>query len=254
MKLPPELLTRIKSAAIIIAIALCCIYVGGALFSIFIIVGAIYAAKEWRFLVEYKKLPEASLLKWKLFGLFYIAIPTLSLIYIRDYALPLCNPCLECVFRDDGMKLLHGAQSGPMMLLWLMVVVWATDIMAYFGGKLIGGPKIAPSISPKKTWAGLISGMIGAAVAAQCIAIPPECWMVQDAYKEFVSNLSPAVLGMCIALIAQLGDFFESSVKRTFGVKDAGNLIPGHGGILDRADGLMFTAPLVALALLIMGA
>jgi phosphatidate cytidylyltransferase len=106
------------------------------------------------------------------------------------------------------------------LVFWLMLVTWATDIFAYFAGRSIGGPKLAPEISPNKTWAGLIGGMAGAALVGAAAA-----WLFW--------------LGAPMGLIAQLGDLYESRVKRRLGVKDSGALLPGHGGVLDRLDGLL---------------
>lgn len=113
------------------------------------------------------------------------------------------------------------------LVLWVMLVVWSTDIFAYAFGRSIGGPKLAPGISPNKTWAGLIGGMIGAGVIGAAAAYTfrlgsPFLW-----------------LGAPMGLLAQAGDLYESWVKRRAGVKDSGTLLPGHGGALDRLDGLL---------------
>ena len=113
------------------------------------------------------------------------------------------------------------------VVLWLFIVTWATDIFAYFAGRAIGGPKLAPRISPNKTWSGLAGGVIGAALAAYAAA------------AHF--DLDPVFyyVGAPLGLLAQVGDLYESSVKRRLGVKDSGRLLPGHGGVLDRLDGLL---------------
>ena len=124
------------------------------------------------------------------------------------------------------------------IVLWVLVVTWATDIMAYFAGRSIGGPKLAPRISPNKTWAGLIGGMVGAGLFGGVVA----SWF----------EMEPLFLwaGAPMGLIAQAGDLYESWVKRRAGVKDSGSLLPGHGGVLDRLDGLLAVA--LATALLMM--
>jgi phosphatidate cytidylyltransferase len=124
------------------------------------------------------------------------------------------------------------------LVFWLMLVTWATDIFAYFAGRAIGGPKLAPRISPNKTWAGLVGGMAGAAVVGAVAA-----WLL-DLDPVFI------VAGALMGLIAQLGDLYESRVKRRLGVKDSGTILPGHGGVLDRLDGLL-PVILVTLALLL---
>jgi phosphatidate cytidylyltransferase len=134
-------------------------------------------------------------------------------------------------------------EYGRIAIFWLLFAVWATDTFAYFAGRGIGGPKLAPRLSPKKTWAGLLGGMFGAAIVGAAAAI----WL----------NLgSPALLALVsagIAVVAQAGDILESALKRGAGVKDSGKLIPGHGGILDRVDGLVTAAVAAALIALLHG-
>lgn len=144
-------------------------------------------------------------------GVLYSALPVMALLYLREQ------------------------ENGLMLAFWTMATVWATDIGAFFAGRSIGGPKIAPSISPSKTWAGLVGGMVTALLFA----------IVLNAYLglPYVLVLASAPL----AVVAQVGDFLESWMKRQAGVKDSGTLIPGHGGVLDRVDGLVPVAPIVAL-------
>jgi phosphatidate cytidylyltransferase len=125
------------------------------------------------------------------------------------------------------------------VVIWTFFAVWAMDVGGYFAGKGIGGPKLAPKLSPKKTWAGLIGGMVLAAIVSLVIAI----------IFEMGDPLLMPFAGALIAVVAQLGDLYESAVKRSLNAKDSGNLIPGHGGILDRVDGLVFAAPIVAFAM-----
>ena len=116
---------------------------------------------------------------------------------------------------------------------WLLIVVWTTDTAAYVVGRGVGGPRLAPSISPGKTWSGLGGGVIGASLASVITA-----WALgSERWVQF------AGLGAAFAVLAQLGDLAESALKRRAGVKDSGSLIPGHGGVLDRVDGLLLTAP-----------
>ncbi|HEV7659145.1 MAG TPA: phosphatidate cytidylyltransferase [Allosphingosinicella sp.] len=113
------------------------------------------------------------------------------------------------------------------LVFWVLIVTWATDIFAYFAGRAIGGPKLAPRISPNKTWAGLIGGMAGAALFG---------WLTA---RYFALDTPFPWAGAAMGLIAQLGDLYESWEKRRAGVKDSGTLLPGHGGVLDRLDGLL---------------
>jgi phosphatidate cytidylyltransferase len=133
---------------------------------------------------------------------------------------------------------------GRIAIFWLLGVVWATDTFAYFAGRSIGGPKLAPRLSPNKTWAGLGGGMFGAALVGGGAAI----WLTLG------SPLRLALISALIAVVAQAGDILESALKRRAGVKDSGKLIPGHGGILDRVDGLVTAAACAALLSLLHGA
>jgi phosphatidate cytidylyltransferase len=135
-------------------------------------------------------------------------------------------------------------EYGRIALFWLLGVVWATDTFAYFAGRGIGGPKLAPRLSPNKTWAGLIGGMVGAALVGAAVSI----------VLTLGSPLRLALVSAFLAVIAQAGDITESALKRRAGVKDSGKLIPGHGGILDRVDGLVTAAVGAALLSLIHGA
>jgi len=143
-----------------------------------------------------------------------------------------------------GLIWLRGLpEIGIELLIWLLVTVWATDTGAYFSGKTIGGPKLAPQISPGKTWAGLIGGVVLAAAWGAAFS----------SFSEIGSPFALALVSAVLALFAQAGDLSVSVAKRRFAVKDAGRLIPGHGGLLDRADGLIGTAPLVAAMMALLG-
>jgi phosphatidate cytidylyltransferase len=137
----------------------------------------------------------------------------------------------------------HQPGFGRDTILWILACVWATDIGAYFIGSYAGGAKLAPSISPSKTWSGLVGGMSASAVVSAA------CTMVFDAGDTLVL----AVTGVGIAIVAQAGDLLESAAKRRAGVKDSGRIIPGHGGILDRIDGLIAALVLIAAIRLLTG-
>jgi phosphatidate cytidylyltransferase len=138
-----------------------------------------------------------------------------------------------------ALMVLSWAYSG--LVFWVMAVTWATDIFAYFAGRGIGGPKLAPRISPNKTWAGLAGGMIGAGLAGWAIA-----WL-------FSLGAPFWWIGAPMGAVAQAADLCESWVKRRAGVKDSGTLLPGHGGVLDRLDGLLGVSA-ATMALLLMDA
>ena len=118
------------------------------------------------------------------------------------------------------------------MVVWLLFVVWGTDVGGYFAGKGIGGPKLAPEISPKKTWAGAIGGVFLAVILSLVITYLADWW----------DPLLAAAMAVGLSIFAQVGDLYESVIKRRFDVKDSGGIIPGHGGLLDRIDGLAFGA------------
>ncbi|WP_315832988.1 phosphatidate cytidylyltransferase [Bradyrhizobium prioriisuperbiae] len=126
--------------------------------------------------------------------------------------------------------------SGFLALVFVLLIVWVTDIGGYFAGRGLGGPKLWPRVSPKKTWAGAIGGLVGSLVVASAFAVA--------GFGKLVPLLGLAVL---LSIVSQLGDLFESAVKRNFGVKDSSHIIPGHGGLLDRLDG--FVAAIIVAAL-----
>lgn len=134
-------------------------------------------------------------------------------------------------------------EGGIAVFLWMVAVVIATDVGAYFAGRGIGGPKFAPRVSPAKTWSGLVGGVVSASLAG-VVALTA----TGGGEYVFVALASGA-----LAVVAQIGDLIESGVKRNVGVKDSGNLIPGHGGVLDRLDGFLTVAPVTALMTWIAG-
>jgi phosphatidate cytidylyltransferase len=148
---------------------------------------------------------------WFGLGFLYITLPCLAILDIRA----------------DPMTGL-----GRETLIWMLALVIATDTGAYAAGRSIGGPKLAPAVSPGKTWAGLIGGILSSGLAGLAAALAfgfPSYWKI-------------TIISGILAIVAQLGDLFESWIKRRFGVKDSGHIIPGHGGVLDRVDGLLAVA------------
>jgi phosphatidate cytidylyltransferase len=133
---------------------------------------------------------------------------------------------------------------GVRAIAWLFAVVWGTDVVAYFAGRLIGGPKFLPQISPSKTWSGTVTGVVGGALLGTV-------FLLIVAQTTGTQNPVPVaalfLLGLATALVAQAGDLFESWAKRQFGAKDSGALIPGHGGLMDRLDGFIAAALFMAL-------
>ena len=201
-----ELMVRTIAAVAMIAVALVAEFFGGYIFAslVAIIAGLMF--------VEWRRLTDGWGVRWIVAGFLYALLPALSLLWLRDRA-------------PQGME----------MVFWIFVVTWTTDIGAYFAGRAIGGPKLAPKISPNKTWAGLTGGMVSAALAG---------WAWTD-YVDLPATL--LWLAPLFAAAAQGGDLFESWLKRRAGAKDSGSILPGHGGILDRLDGLVVVAVLTAL-------
>ena len=250
---PSDLATRFAAGVIMVAVASTTIYIGGWPFRILVAAAAAVMFVEWS---DIHRVPRV----WTYIG---IGLLVLLLLGAVQYFYPVdemdsaiteasFSPAWRAAALAIGTATLIGLLSRrPTMfggflyvalpalailildwlwfelVFWAMVVTWATDIFAYFAGRSIGGPKLAPRISPNKTWAGLAGGMIGAAVCGALVA-----WSF---------DLDPIFFyaGGAMGLIAQTGDLYESWMKRKAGVKDSGTLIPGHGGVLDRLDGLL---------------
>ncbi|MBG1231729.1 phosphatidate cytidylyltransferase [Aestuariivirga litoralis] len=246
---------RSLSAIILMPVAIYCLWEGGIWFQMFMGVLAVLIAYEWAgivhggserafavlalaglcgvFVTETQGLDSACLAIlvlwlvsalmwlvnagqgsiWSLLGVFYVSLPMIAFVLLRE---------------DE--------QSGRWAVVWCFAVVWGADIFAYFFGRIIGGPKLAPTLSPKKTWAGLLGAVVGAALVSAVLA---GFWGLM---------ILPLVLiAAAAALVEQAGDIFESALKRRYGVKDSGNFIPGHGGVLDRVDGLLAVVLFVAV-------
>lgn len=260
----PALRRRVATGGTLGVVAVADVALGGWYFAAFVIMAALLLADEW---AELARLPDERAVK--LVRLAAAIVPTLAIVLTKEGepALGLAVlalgavaaagmaalvptapvdraafgvvyiglPCVALVWlRNAGG---HGLEA----VLWLLFVVWATDVMAYFTGRALGGPRLAPAISPNKTWAGLAGGVLGAAAVGA--ALP----LLGQGY------LHAAIAGAVVALVAQAGDLFESHLKRRAGVKDSGRLLPGHGGLLDRVDGLLFATPAFAAFLAIGG-
>jgi phosphatidate cytidylyltransferase len=136
-------------------------------------------------------------------------------------------------------------ENSPQLLLGIMVLVWVADSAAYFTGRKFGKHKLAPSISPGKTWEGVLGALVGVSVYVLVV------WVLIDLSHLIMFIPMILLASWCWVGLAVMGDLFESAVKRQAGVKDSGALLPGHGGLLDRIDALTSTLPLAALALLL---
>ncbi len=212
-----DLGVRTLSAVVVLAVAGTALWLGGAVWIAF--AGAVAAGVlwEWRALAIALTASPVRRILWLSAGVAYIGVASAMLMYLRH------------------LSVLH--------VLLPMAGVIATDIGAYFAGRGIGGPKIAPAISPSKTWAGLAGGIFGASLVVYAFS---------GGYRLSAINplIESIVLGALIAIIAQTGDFFESWMKRRAGVKDSGTIIPGHGGLLDRVDGLLAVCFVIGLPML----
>ncbi|WP_374525501.1 phosphatidate cytidylyltransferase [Sphingopyxis sp.] len=197
-----DLWTRIGSALVLFAIAGTALWFGGIAFGLLLLVGGALVVVEWLALVRGMPLGGGAKMLLNILGPLAILGAMAGLWFIRDHL-------------------------GMTAALWVFGMVWATDIGAYFAGRAFGGARLAPKISPSKTWSGLIGGMIAALVVGSTIAD-----------RGGITGV-PLWIGLAMGLVAQLGDLGESWMKRRAGVKDSGKLIPGHGGLFDRVDGLL---------------
>ncbi len=203
----------VKAAELLLILAFAMIIAGMPAIIVF---AAILTAMLVAFVAKFAGLTSA----WLGWGIAYAGIPAASVAFLRGD-------------QNDGL----------FTVLFLFALVWSTDIFAYFVGRSLGGPKLAPSISPGKTWSGAIGGT-GAAVAAG-LAVAGLHWPVGN-------PLLPMII-VLVSAWSQMGDLFESWVKRTFGVKDSGTIIPGHGGVMDRVDALAAAATALYLVRTITG-
>ncbi len=216
----PELRLRIISALVLLAICLPLIWFGGVPFlAMCIVLSGLLIYELLRILQSGAAMAGTKYPFWLSGGVLYALIPVICLPLIRETVTP----------------------SGLFLLLLLFLSVWVTDVAAYFCGRHFGGPKLLPKVSPKKTWSGALGGLFGAMVAGSMLAL-------------FVDGFSPlwCVLGAgVLSVFSQAGDLLESWGKRRFDVKDSSNLIPGHGGFLDRVDGLLVAAVPMTLYVLL---
>jgi len=211
---------RAISGLVLAGLTLGTLWAGGFIFILLVLLAALQMLREWDRLTE----NENSV--WGASGLFYVSIPCAAILWLRNIEI-------------DGVE-----NAGFKLVLYILFTIWATDIGAYFTGRVVGGAKLAPTISPNKTWAGLGGGMTAAGIVGGiCFIFSP--------YPATI--LGCVVFAVILASISQCGDLFESWVKRRSDTKDSSSLIPGHGGLLDRVDGLMFAVPIFAAVVYISG-
>ena len=252
-----DLRKRVLSAALLAPVALLCVWLGAEAWTALMAAAAIGLGMEWSAL--------CGLLPWRMPGLsvplVLVLAGTASVLDHERVALmllvvgalavwriaarrPLAAGVLYVGIPVTALIWLRGTDSvGRADVLFLVFVVWASDIGAYAFGRAFGGPKLAPAISPGKTWSGAAGGLLAAMLIGEAVA----------------GALSPSALGRAasvacaLGIASQAGDLLESWIKRRFNVKDSGRLIPGHGGLLDRLDGLLAAAPVAAVLAMLLG-
>jgi phosphatidate cytidylyltransferase len=256
-----ELALRVGSALVLAPLAIGAAYVGGWAFAAFWGIAAIVVFWEWTLLVSGEDrravlfVGAAAVVLSVALAVFAIAgdddqrpirlTASIIILVMGMLAVAIIAPAGRGVWLAAGVPYASSVALAPIVLrgdsehgftaiILLFAVVWGTDIAAYFVGRAVGGPKLAPRFSPNKTWAGAIGGVAAAVVAAMVVA-------------SFggASNLwAVGLIAVGLSVAAQTGDIFESALKRRFGVKDSGRLIPGHGGLMDRLDGFIPAAVL----------
>jgi phosphatidate cytidylyltransferase len=271
-KLDHSLRTRVKSAALFAPPVLFVLWWGGYPFTLMMALGAMTAAFEWSRMVMTGKRPPRQLTRLAagICGLSVLSagLNTDNMGHVKSpimafcFLLALCfllfaynfsrrGPALRelmlgVVYVGFSMQVMiwlrnsHPDPDGLDAMLTLLLIIWASDSSAYFAGKAIGGPKLAPKISPKKTWAGFLGSSVGAGAVASALACP-----LFTGKFHTVGGLGTGAyfaLGFLLGAVGQMGDLFKSIFKRRYGLKDMGTLIPGHGGLLDRIDALLAAA------------
>lgn len=235
-----DLAPRIGSAVVMVAVGVLALWAGSGVFHVF--VALLCGAMTWELLrmlngqsgvmplilggVAAVALLAAIHLP-ALYTLPVFAVPVaLAVLAARQYR-PVCAAFMALILLAGFEMTLLRDGPGLVWIIWLILIVVVSDVAGYFAGRLLGGPKFWPRVSPKKTWSGTVAGWLGAAVVGAVFA------------TQLDSSLLLVPYSMLVAFAAQMGDITESAVKRLVGVKDSSNLIPGHGGFLDRFDGML---------------
>ena len=248
-----NLLVRVAAALVLAPLAIAIAYAGGWLWTALVTLAAIGLYLEWLTIAGAAR--ETRVVAVGVVGLsaaglclaagwIEVAFTVLAIGFLAVAAIAQARPgwmasgfLYAAAAQTASILLRLDSRNGFVALVFVLLVVWVTDIGGYFAGRGIGGPKLWSRVSPKKTWAGAIGGFVGSlVVAAGFVAFDfgKAGWLV--------------LLGAILSIVSQLGDLFESAVKRRFGVKDSSHIIPGHGGLLDRLDG--FVAAIVLAAIL----
>ena len=242
-----DLPLRILSAVVLAGFAIWCTWIGGKTFLLLSVVFSALIFFEFRGMVKtelpFRIAAAAAVLLLLLYASYLVERPGTGMFIVAGGAVLIA--LWEFVIRRSAwgsvalvyagfpfiaMVEMRSGEYGFFIILFVFACVWGADSFAYFAGKGIGGPKLAPAISPNKTWSGFFGGLAGAVIISAALAFA----------FSLGPGLAAAGLALVLALAAQAGDLFESWVKRRFDLKDSGNLIPGHGGVLDRIDGFIF--------------
>lgn len=251
-----DLLPRLLSSLVLMSAALLSVWLGGTAFVLIWIVGAAAVGYEWQHLIGAQR--EGIRVALALLAVAVTATVTTQDGILAAVAFLLLAGTLAALVAGDARRVwafagiayagalivsvvaLHASPDyGARAIAWLFATVWGTDVFAYFGGRLIGGPKLWPKVSPSKTWSGTLSGVVAGAVFGAVIGAR---WL-----GDPLPLLPIFLLGLVTAMVAQAGDVFESCIKRHYGVKDSSILIPGHGGFMDRLDGFVAAAAFATL-------
>ena len=260
-KAPSDLAVRTAVGFLLIAVAGTALWLGGIAFWLLCVVGALIMMAEWddldaringRAQPKHKRIAQFSLsvplatmapasLILEVHNFFTLGLLAGAAFFVAIVTRrgSLAAGILYCGLPVLALVFLRRQDEGIVFTLWALALVWACDIGAYFAGRTIGGPKLAPSISPNKTWAGLAGGVVAASLFAAFMH-------VQFGLPWRMTLATPV-----LAVLAQGGDLYESWLKRRAGVKDSSTILPGHGGVLDRLDGLVPVAPLAALLVIL---
>jgi phosphatidate cytidylyltransferase len=248
-----ELNKRILSGIVMASAAIGATIVGGSVFALIWFLAALAVAFEFQRLVQGDAATPATLASGAVVtaaaaGAFWgsPAVLGLAVLLLAAVWLASADPHRPAAVTGAVYAASFGAAillcrasgyEGAVVIFWLFAVVWGTDILAFFTGRSLGGPKLWPRVSPKKTWSGAIGGLVGG-VALGCVMIT--ALGVSLKWQHVVLSIAFSVLTQC-------GDLYESAVKRRYGAKDSGSLIPGHGGFMDRLDGFIFAVVFAAL-------
>ena len=247
-----DLTLRVLSALVLLPVAVFCVWSGGFWFVTLVLLAVVGMAVEWAAMCRSRPFVLAAglvaavwLAAWgaPLAGLAMLAAGLVIVPRLRMGDWPLAAGFPYLGLAGIALVWLRDGPAGWPNTLFILVIIWGSDIGAYMIGRLIGGPKLAPAISPGKTVSGAIGGLVTASLAGLAVAA---------CFSSDFSSSRVIILTCGLGVVSQAGDLLESALKRHFGVKDSGALIPGHGGLLDRLDALLAVAPAAAgLALVV---